>query len=409
MMRHYFKLFWNRRRTNVLILVELFACFLVLCGVLTVAVNFWDRWMKPLGFDTERVWQMDLAMPEYQQLSDEKKAEAWEISRQLGLLLRGTEEIESFTPMTINTPCGRSMMGETITVNGRTEFFYLNEVTPEAREVLGLTLVSGRWIEAEDDTLNWRPCVITRNCAEALFPGGDALGKPLPEFDRDGKVKGPEAGARENRVVGVVKDCRWRGDFCPESYLRFSHTETGLTVWPPQNYLFRVRPSVPEGFEERLTREVQGLATGWGVTFAPLSRHRQEARQNQLTPLLLGALVSGFMILMVGLGLVGVLWQMVSRRTEEWGLRRALGATVGRVRMQVLGELWVLTTVAVAAGIVLFAQVPLFQVFSSVALHVYFMGLAGATFLIYLVVALCGLYPSWLATRAHPAEALQYE
>jgi putative ABC transport system permease protein len=409
MIRHYFRLFWNRRRSNVLILVELFACFLVLCGVLTVAASFWDRWMKPLGFDTEGVWQMDLAMPEYQQLSDEKKAEAWEVSRQLDLLLKGTAEIEAFTPMSINTPCGRSMMGESIHANGHPGFLYLNEVTPAAREVLGLALVSGRWLEAGDGTLNWRPCVITRNCAEDLFPGEDAVGKTLPAFDRDGKVKGPEAGARENRVVGIVKDCRWRGDFYPEAYLRFSHAETGLEDWPPQNYLFRVRPSVAGGFEERLVREVQGLATGWSVTLAPLSRHRQEARRDQLAPLLLGALVSGFLILMVGLGLVGVLWQMVSRRTEEWGLRRALGATVGRVRMQVLGEIWALTTVAVGAGAVLFVQLPLFQAFRDVPLHVYLMSLAGAALLIYLVVALCGLYPSWLATRADPAEALQHE
>jgi len=119
--------------------------------------------------------------------------------------------------------------------------------------------------------------------------------------------------------------------------------------------------------------------------------------------------IAVFLIIMVGLGLVGVLWQSVTRRTREWGLRRAVGAPGGEVRHQVLGELLALTTVAAAAGSLVFIQLPFFEAFPSVPWSTYLLGLVVSMLGMYLFVIICGLYPSWLATRVQPAEALQYE
>jgi putative ABC transport system permease protein len=72
------------------------------------------------------------------------------------------------------------------------------------------------------------------------------------------------------------------------------------------------------------------------------------------------------------MGLMGVLWQSVTRRTQELGLRRALGATASAVRNQVIGEIVVLTTIALLAGSVLFLQLPLLGVLSFVGVGVSF-------------------------------------
>ena len=76
--------------------------------------------------------------------------------------------------------------------------------------------------------------------------------------------------------------------------------------------------------------------------------------------MLIAAVVALFLIVMVGLGLVGVLWLSVTRRTAELGLRRAMGASGVSVRRQVVGELWALTAIAVVVGAVIFLQLPLF-------------------------------------------------
>jgi len=112
---------------------------------------------------------------------------------------------------------------------------------------------------------------------------------------------------------------------------------------------------------------------------------------------------------MVGLGLVGVLWQSVTRRTAELGVRRALGASADAVRRQVLGELWALTTLAVVVGTVLFLQIPFIGANLDLGWLVLLGGTLLAAMVLFAIVTVCGLYPTWLATRVQPAEALQYE
>ena len=112
---------------------------------------------------------------------------------------------------------------------------------------------------------------------------------------------------------------------------------------------------------------------------------------------------------MVGLGLVGVLWLSVTRRTAELGLRRAMGASGASVRRQVVGEMWALTAIAVAAGSTIFLQLPLFGANFGAGWPVFLIGVVLATTFIFAFVTFCGLYPAWLATRVQPATALQYE
>jgi ABC-type antimicrobial peptide transport system permease subunit len=60
-------------------------------------------------------------------------------------------------------------------------------------------------------------------------------------------------------------------------------------------------------------------------------------------------------------------------------------------------------------GVVFALQAPLLGLTDNVSARVLTLGLVNSVVLLYLLVVLCGLYPSWLATRIHPARALQYE
>ena len=62
-----------------------------------------------------------------------------------------------------------------------------------------------------------------------------------------------------------------------------------------------------------------------------------------------------------------------------------------------------------AAGSVIFLQLPLFGANFGVGWPVFLGGVILATLVIYAFVTVCGLYPAWLATRVQPATALQYE
>jgi len=178
----------------------------------------------------------------------------------------------------------------------------------------------------------------------------------------------------------------------------------------PDDFVIKVKKGTPAVFEEQLIEAVGRIAPEWTVNIIPLEITRGRRLKDALLGLLLVSALAFFMIVMVGLGLVGVLWQSVTRRTEEIGLRRAMGASKGGIRRQVLGELLAMTTVAAAIGTLLYIQFPLLNLLGRmVPGHVYALSLGLSLLLIYGFVALCGLYPSWLATRVQPAEALGYE
>jgi putative ABC transport system permease protein len=412
MIGHLFKLIWNRRRTNGLILVELFCCFLVLCTVLTIACNYLISTSQPLGYDYGQVWHLGLETPSFRSMDDGQKAEAWATSRQLELILDGMEEIEAWSPVDWNIPFGRSMSGYGNNINGAEEFIYQNEVLPAMKDVLSLKLLAGRWVDPGDEALNWDPVVITRNYARALFGDEDPLGREVRSYDAEGKLKDDEEDeSRVRRVVGVISDMRMKGELEPYSFCQFTHRSlpTEKYAQPAQSYLMRLQSGTTAAFEEKLMDGIRRLAPGWRFNVRTLSSMREVRLRDSLLQLALGAVIAVFLIIMVGLGLVGVLWQSVTRRTREWGLRRAVGAPGGEVRLQVLGELLALTTVAGTAGALVFVQLPFFEAFPAVPWTTYLLGLVVSTLGMYLFVIICGLYPSWLATRVQPAEALQYE
>ncbi len=128
-----------------------------------------------------------------------------------------------------------------------------------------------------------------------------------------------------------------------------------------------------------------------------------------MAPLAAVGLVAGFLMLMVALGLLGVLWQNVTQRTREMGLRRAKGAAKANVQRQILGEIAVMTSLALLAGVLVAIQFPLLDIIYFVEPHVYAIGLAISVSAIYLLTLACAWYPSRMATRVEPAEALRYE
>jgi len=413
MIGHLFKLIWNRRRTNFLILVELFSCFLVLCAVLTVAFNYLISTTEPLGFEYADVWLLDLDTPSFRSMDEQQKAAAWASSEQLDLMLDHMEEVAAWSPVDSNVPFGRSMSGYSNYVNGANEFIWSSDVLPAMKDVLGLELLAGRWLEPGDEALNWEPVVLTRNYARGLFGDEDPLGREVVRYEEDGTVEDDEEDEERpvRRVVGLISDIRMKGELEPYAFCQYSHRPlpTDEFARPARTYLLRLQPGTTAAFEEKLVDGVRRLAPDWIVNVRTLFAMREARLKDGLLQLGLMSVIAVFLIIMVGLGLVGVLWQSVTRRTREWGLRRAVGAPSGNVRQQVLGELLALTTVGAVAGTLIFVQLPFFEAFPSVPWSTYLLGLAVSLLGMYLFVIVCGLYPAWLTTRIQPAEALQYE
>jgi putative ABC transport system permease protein len=405
MTRHFLKLIWNRRRANGLILLELTFCFVTLCGTLTSACYWGLNWNKPLGFEWRDLWRMDIDMQLGGNVTESQINEAWQRFQQLELELDGMKGVSSFTPMNIVFPYSNAATGYRKDINGTLMFISTCPVSVDALETLGLDLVAGRWFERGDESLERAPVVITRDYARKLFGDDNAVGKMLTTsyYTDTG-----EAGTEEHRIIGVVAEYRVGSEIRPARPVQFSLLEANHGS-PPTVVGIRTDPGATTAFQERLFRAVGRIAPEWRIEVTSASRLRERELRANMIPLTVLLTVAGFLIIMVGLGLVGVLWHAITRRTRELGIRRAVGASEGRVRWHVLGELLTLTTVGVLIGSAMFLQFPILQVISWMPWEAYLLALVLSLFIIYPFVVACGLYPAWLATRIHPAQALQHE
>jgi len=407
MTRHVFRLVWNRKRSTGLILVEILVCFLVLCGLSAAGANMVSRWRQPLGFSYENVWSAEIGGRNWRAEGDELAADQ-KIMSDILRAARGLDEVVS-AAYSSNTPYSGSSWYNSTWIDGRPEQVSWTLALPEVLDVLHMELVYGRWIQETDSALGYQPMVITQNLARDLFGTENAVGQDLPEFDQEGQLKEPETGRKINRVVGVVADCRRGGEFEEMPYVVYISAGFTLNDNLPSELLIRVRPGTTAAFEEKLVRTLQSVTPQWTFATTTLESRRTGVIRTYLGPVIISVIVAGFLIIMVGLGLVGVLWLSVTRRTAEMGLRRALGATGDSVRWQVLGELWALTAMAMAVGTAIFLQLPLFGGNFGVGWSVFLTGLTCAILITFGFVTVCGLYPTWLVTRIHPASALQCE
>lgn len=405
---HLMKLVWNRKRTTLLITLEVLVSFLALFVVASIAVYAYSLYRRPLGFEYERVWRVDIDMKST--TDDEWSPAQVETVRQLTLAARDLPNVEALAAAQMSPFDFGSSVNE-YQWHGQRITYRENEVSDDFQRVTGLHLVEGRFFGPDDDALpaNVEPVVITAPLRQRLFGTGPALGQNIAAEPGPGEKGDPEV----RKVVGVVEDYREGGEFDAYDYHVLFRKRLAVTAArndrPARRLLVKVQPGTTAADEEALVRELGRVAHDWSFSVVPLTELRTSALKFSVIPLIVGGLVAGFLMLMVALGLTGVLWQTVTQRTREIGLRRAKGATAIGVQRQVIMEVMLMTSIAVAVGAALAVQVPLMSPLYWVPTRVYFMGLAVAVVGIYLLTALCGWYPSRMATRVDPAEALRYE
>ena len=404
MIRHLLKLVWNRKRSNALLTLEIFFSFIVLFVVTTLAAALIMRYRRPLGFDYRDVWVAGVAFPSPETQTPPKGHEKdWDLPYRASMErmlteLRSMPEIESAAAIG-SPPYSPGTWESRGEYNGLRYDFTRDSVTDDYAKVMRIRLLAGRWFGPQDEAAREPVIVLDTDAAKQVGSRG-AVGQ-IMQIGSD----------RRFRVIGIIAPFRKSGEFSRDRvHMAFDRVSLhGPAGAMPHYLVMRVRPGLAAEFEQTLTRRLHAIAPDYTVRLTHLDSMRAWMNRAFLTPAIVGSIVAGFLIIMVFLGLSGVLWQNVTRRTREIGLRRALGASGWSVNRQILIEVTLLSTLALLAGVVLVAQLPILGVFRLVTPTAYAIGLASALATIYALTLLCGLYPSWLAGRVQPARALHYE
>lgn len=401
MTRHLLKLVWNRKRSNALMILETCVSFLVVFAVATLGLFFLDNYRQPLGFEWKDVWAVGIGRG--QNTNEASKAD---LDAQRATFERLQQEVRSLGPVVAAAgsaviPFDQGGMSSSYGIDGKDVRMDIDVAGEGFDKVMGLRMLAGRWFEKGDGGQAWNPVVIDRDLARTVYGSADPVGKNFGKAD---------PGELPMRVIGVVDDFRKAGELMPNGNFMFQLQRQGDNLGRvPSHLMVRVRPGTPAEFEEALVKRMQEVAPDWSFEVRPLSQVRTSSFRFFLTPLIVAGTVAFFLLLMVGLGLIGVLWQNLLQRTREIGLRRAAGASRAAVHRQVILEQLLLTTLGVFIGVLLVIQVPILDLIDVLSRPVFAGGLASALAVIYLISLLCVLYPSTLAARVQPADALRYE
>jgi len=314
------------------------------------------------------------------------------------------------TPPSNGWPTGIEVLGQLPRTDQKVR---VNFVSPGYFPVLRIPLAQGRvWNETENHNAA-HLAVINQTMARLYFPNGDALGHSLRVPDN--KDAAPYTTAAQGsdswmQIVGVVADKRddgLRNPILPEAFLPYT---LAMRMWtqilvrsdvPPLTLLHAVGLQVNSiDPDQQVNGQVQDLEhwiTG-----------QQEYEQEQLIAWLFGA----FALLAVALAAVGlysVVSYTVAQRTNEFGIRVALGAQRTHVLRIVFASIVVSVGSGIAAGIVL--TLALNKVLAQWA-----EGssrdpliLLAVTLLLSLVAAIACSGPARRALRVDPMTALRYE
>ena len=394
MFRHLFKLIWNKKKQNFLLLTEMLASFLVIFAVFSLMAYYYLNYRKPMGFEYENVWVINYNNA-LQTNNADSLSRFYEGVRQM---LRSMPPVREVSYTSQNVPFSNTTNGGGYSYN-RVKYDRVNMFTVEDsyKNVLNLQLLEGRWFEKMDIASRDRPVVINGSFKEKLFGKGKAVGKLLHDYQ----------GKNPSRIIGVVQDVKMKGDYSDIGYATFVRADTGSFHWLGQ-ILVKVSPDADAAFESRLYKAMAGAMRNSNVEIVHLTDLRRARNQTYIIPLIVILIVSGFLIVNVALGLFGVLWYNINKRKAEIGLRRAVGATGGSVSGQLVAEAMILATLSLLIGTFFAIQFPLLNV-GDLPSAVYLIALVLSILFIYLLVLICSLYPGRQAAAIYPAVALHEE
>lgn len=390
MIHHLFKLIWNKKTTHALLILEIWASFLVLFGLASLIIHNVRNYIEPLGFSYENVWAINLA-------NNEDTTAVGEKARTIFRRLQAYPEVESVSRMSDNFPFSSYFNGMGVSYNKTVTQMAFYVADENFARTLSIPLAAGAWYRGADSVSKYRVVVISQKASESLFGKQNPLGKIISDYEGKNGIW---------KVVGVVNDFKGKGEFKASEPAIFELLKDG--DGDRKTMLIHVKPGTDALFEARLVHDITALVKGWSVDVTDLADARKSQHKVTLVPIIIFLIVCSFLLINVALGLFGVLNLSVARRRGEIGLRRALGATEGGILRQFMGEMVVLATFALVLGLLVAGQFFLLNVFD-VRAEIYLMAMAGSAVIIYLIVTLCALYPSHLAATIQPAVALHEE
>jgi len=277
-------------------------------------------------------------------------------------------------------------------------------VGPDYFGVVGIPILAGRGIEAQDTNTSTRVAVVNEAMVKYFFAGQNPIGRQF-------KIDDPDWLDKPITIVGISRNAKDHGSGLretvpPRFYLAFQQMPD-----PIQIVLEAQVAGDPSASVANITTQIKSVDPNLPVSFVKsLDRLVDDSAESEIALAKLSTFFAGLALLLACIGLYGVMSYTVAGRTREIGMRMALGAQRGDVIRMVLREAMMLVLIGLAVGIPL-------ALASSRALHSLLFGLNSAdpisltlvVLLLAFVAAIAGMMPARRAAKVDPMVALRYE
>jgi putative ABC transport system permease protein len=393
-----------QRARNFLATAEVTVAMVLLTGAGLLLRSFDHLLTVNPGFETEHLVKAEVSLPRYQYA----KPEQWRaITDELLMRLqtrRGLEKSALAVPLpilddSVNLPF--IIAGNPPLPQGKANMANYVSASPGYFQVMGVSLIRGRLLSADDRALTPPVALISEALARRYFPNQNPLGRHLVfGFPPNGNVSREIVG-----VVADIHDVSLQKEPGPMMYVPFAQEP----FWGAEIVVKSGRSAAEVAAAIRA--ETHNIDPGLPVTKVEtlpqaISASLAEPRFRTLLLAIFGAIA----LVLATVGIYGVISYSVSRRTREIGVRMAMGASPASLRRLVLGESAKLALFGLVAGIPValasarFLSSMLFAVTPTDPLT--FIGVA----LLLTMVALAAAYfPARRAMRVDPMTALRCE
>lgn len=294
---------------------------------------------------------------------------------------------------------------------------YVRGIDADYFDTCNYIMKAGRGFAEEDFAEYHRVAILDTDSADALFQGEEAVGNTI-EIQQEPYV-----------VVGIVTKAK---KFEPvinsiEDYYTYAQDSAGCvyipdTTWPivyqydePQNVVLRVEST---DYITSAGKECADILNGYlspadetiQYKAKDLMEQAQQIQELSSSTNTMLIWIAGISLIVGGIGVMNIMLVSVTERTQEIGLKKAIGARKSRILGQFLTEAAVLTSlggvIGVVVGIIL-AQVISYVTTTPVAISV--PAAVGAVAFSMVIGIVFGVFPSYKAANLNPIDALRHE
>jgi putative ABC transport system permease protein len=390
----------GRRLRSALVISEIALSLILLAAAGLMIKSFRYLINGDLGFRPDHVLTLRMLLPGYKYKTDMQRLEFGnEVVARLGAL-PGVESVGTVTFLPLSGWWGMRQVS-----NARAEAptaespnAVWSSVTPDYFRAMEIPLLEGRYFTLQDGGGNASVAILSAKLARLLWPKGDAIGKFV-------NVQGLNGPRQVAGVVGEIRNFGLAGDQRPEIYVPFAQAPSSLicvamrTAREPANLASAAQHAVWSVDKEQAISFVESMEQLASESIAP-----------QHASVILIAIFAGLALLLAAVGIYGVISYAARQRTQEIGIRMALGAEPRAVLGLVIGEGLRLTVLGLGIGLA--GALALTRFLSSVLYGVRPgdpMTFVAVAVVLGAVASLASFVPAWRATRVDPMVALRHE